>query len=235
MIATDTRPAEDNRRIARVAAFAIAAMPLYLIVPRLIGTALGGKDPTGLPLDAQVAEIVAHPYIYGSFGLLSLIVGPSIMILALALYAHLRAGSPFAARVATTAGVIAGALFLLAGFGPISTAGFMTEMGPQDQQTAIALYVVGQSITDRQVTTSTVLFGAFALIASLLGARAGLLPRALSYVGGLALIVFLVSAVVSEVWLLSVLLMIVWSAWIGVALSRGRQPHGQGSEGVPAP
>ncbi|CAN5656617.1 hypothetical protein BH24DEI1_BH24DEI1_11370 [soil metagenome] len=221
MVARDTRAAEDNRRIAAFAAFAIAALPFYLIVPRVIGMALGAQDPTGSPLDVQVAEVVAHPNVYASFGLLSLIVGSSLIVFALALHGHLRTTAPFAMRIATTTGVIAGALFLLAGFGPITTARALPELHAQDQAAAIAMYVINQSVTDRQIVTSTVLFGAFAFIASLLGARAGLFPRALSYLGALAGIVFVGDLLVPGLWLAGLLVMIVWSAWLGVALLRG--------------
>ena len=221
MTTRDTHETEDNRRTAALAAFAIAALPLYLIGPRVIGMALGAQDPTGFSLSDQVAEVVAHPNVYASLGLLSLIVGPSLIILALALYEHLRPTAPFAMRVATAAGVICGTLFLLAGFGPLTTARMLPELHAQDQATAIAMYVINQNVTDRQITTSTVLFGAFAFIASLVGARAGLFPRALSYLGALAGIVFVGDLFLRGVWMIGLLVMMIWSAWLGVALLRG--------------
>lgn len=192
MAVMDTRVAEGSRRIGAVAAFGIAAMPIYFILPRVIGMAFGAQDPTGFSLDAQVAEISAHPNVYASLGLASIIVGASFMVLALALYDHLRTTAPFASRVATAAGVIGGALFLLGGFGPLTVVKWLAEINAQDQAAAVAMYVINQSITDRLVMTSEVLFGAFALIVSLVGARAGLLSRALSYLGvllGIALVV----------------------------------------------
>lgn len=221
MAARDTRLTGDYRRIAALAAFAIAAMPVYLILPRIIGMTLGAQDVSGSNLDAQVAEILAHPNVYGSLGLLSLIVGPSLIVLALALHEHLRPTAPFVMRVAMVAGVIGGALFLLAGFGPMTTAKWLSEIDPQDHAAAIAMYVTNQSLTDRQVTTSSVLFGAFALIATLAGARAGLLPRALSYFGVLTGMVVVAVVLVPGLWIASALVMVVWSAWLGVALLMG--------------
>lgn len=223
MVATDTRVAEDNRRIGAVAAFGIAAMPIYFILPRVVGAAFGAQDPTALNLDAQLAMVVAHPNVYGSLGLASMIVGSSFMVLALALHGHLSSTAPLATRVATAAGAIGGALFLVSGFMPMATARTLVRLEAQDHATAVALYVSGPSINESLVTASSILFGAFALFASLVGARAGLLPRALQYVGALLGIAFVVTAALEAVLLLAILLMVIWAAWMGVALLRGQR------------
>lgn len=221
MADTDTRTAEDNRRIGALAAFGIAAMPVYFILPRVVGAAFGAQDPTGSSLDAQVAMVIAQPNVYGSLGLASMIVGPSFMVLALALHGHLRSTAPFATRVATAAGAIGGALFFVGGFVPLTTARTMVRIDAQDHAAAVAMYVIGPSITGSLVTASSILFGAFALVASLVGARAGLLPRALSYLGALLGIAVVVTAAFPAALLPGILVMVVWSAWLGVALLRG--------------
>jgi hypothetical protein len=223
MAASDTRVVEDTRRVGAVAAFGIAAMPVYFILPRVVGTAFGAQDPTGAGLDSQVAAIVAHPNVYGSLGLASLIVGASFVILALALHDHLRATAPFAARVATAAGVIGGSMFLLAGFVPLAVAEKIVTTDAQDHAAAVALYLTGQSVTGSLTNASTVLFGVFAGIASRAGARAGLLPRALSYLGVLLGIAFPLVLLLPGALYVAILIMLVWSAWLGVALLRGER------------
>lgn len=222
MADTGTRTAEDNRRIGAVAAFGIAAMPVYFILPRVVGAAFGAKDPTGGGLDAQVAMVIAYPNVYGSLGLASMIVGPSFMVLALALHGHLSSTAPFATRVATAAGAIGGALFFVGGFVPLSVASTMVRIDAQDHAAAVAAYVIGPGVINGSlITASSILFGVFALVASLVGARAGLLPRALPYLGALLGIAFVVAAALPEALLPTILVMVVWSAWLGVALLRG--------------
>jgi hypothetical protein len=221
MTSKATAFSRSDRTIATVAAFAIAALPLYFLTPRMIGMALGVQDPSGSSLEIQVASIAANPNLYASLGLLPLIVGASFFVLALALHEHFRAAAPLAMRVATAAGILGGTLFLLAGFGPMTTAKWISDDQAQDQATAIALYVTNQSVTDRQIATGTILFGTFMLIVSRVGARTGAFSRAFSYAGVLAGAVWFGALLIPPLWLVGLLMMIVWSAWLGVALMRG--------------
>jgi len=222
MTVSEAGVTEDNRRIAAFAAFGIAALPVYIFLPRIVGLAFGAPDnPSGLSRDAQVAVSAAYPYAYGSLGLANLIVGASFMVLALALHAHLRATAPFAARVATAVGAIGGALSLTAGFMPLTVAKGIVRIDAEYHAAALALFVTGQTVTGSLSTASSVLFGTFAFLASVSGARAGLLPRALPYLGAVIAIANVVNVLVPAAWPVTILTMLVWAAWLGVALLRG--------------
>lgn len=106
---------------------------------------------------------------------------------------------------------------------PLSLAKRLAEIDAQDHAAAVALYVTVPTVVLALTSASTVLLGAFAAIASTVGARSGLLPRALSYAGVLLAIAFPVTVMMPQVLLLALPLMLVWSAWLGIALLRGQR------------
>lgn len=223
MVASDTRVVEDTRRIAAFAAFGMAAGMLFIPFPILLGVVLGVRPPAGAAFSAEdaVAAVVAHPIIFTSTGLSFTILGLSLIVLALALHEHLRGVAPFATRIATAAGVIGGTLLMLVGLGPLAIAKGLPRI---DEQYRVAVDLANVIVASRLTTGGMFMLGAFALIASLAGARAGLLRRPLSYFGVLLGITAIIGNVLPGPFQFAAgPIILVWSAWLGVALLRAQR------------
>lgn len=234
MAASDTRVVEDTRRIAAFAAFGMAAAMLFIPFPILLGVVLGVRPPAGASFSAQdsVAAIVAHPIIFASSGLSFTILGLSLIALALALHEHLRGAAPFAARVATAAGVIGGAMLMLVGLGPVTMAKGLPGI---DEQYRVAVNLANFLVASRLTTGGMFMLGVFVLIASLAGARVGLVGRALSYLGVLLGITAVIGNVLpGPLQFAAGPLILIWSAWLGVALLRAQRRIAP-APGTPAP
>ncbi len=210
--------AEGAPRIGAIAAFGMAASPVFIAIPMLGAAAVGVQPPTG-DLDSEIASILAQPILYGTAGLVFVILGASLIILALALHDRLRRVAPVAMPIGAAAGVIGGALIMLAGFGPATLAADVARIEGQDHQAAVAAYVTNGLVSTRLSWNGMVMFGAFALIVSIVGARVGLLPRLLSYLG-ILLGIMLIVGYLLPVWFASIPIIVVWSAWLGIVLFR---------------
>lgn len=212
---------EDTRRIGAFAAFALAAAPVALFLAILASGAAGvepGDDPA-----SQLAAAIKNPVLFGSFGASSVILGASLIVLALALHERLRGAAPFAVRIGTAAGVIGGALFITQGLGPLLGPAQLATIDAQNHEAAVAAFAAFGLVGNLLFTAGSVMFGALALIDSVVGARARLLSRPLSYVGMLLGIAWIVSATgvsVGPLGLVIPVLVLVWSVWLGIALLR---------------
>jgi uncharacterized protein DUF4386 len=219
---------EDTRRNGAFAAFALAAAPVAFFIAILAFSASGvpqTNNPAG-----QLASAIQNPVLFGGFAAASVILGASLIVLALALHERLRGAAPFAVRVGTTAGVIGGALFVTNGMGQLLGVGQLATLDAQNHEAAVAAFAALTLVGGMLFSTGSVMFGAFALIDNVVGARARLLPRPLSYVGtllGIALILGV--AVPGPLGLVFPVLILVWSLWLGVALLRSAP------RGAPAP
>lgn len=223
MAGSDTRVVEDTRRIAAFAAFGMTAAMLFIPVPILLGVALGVRPPAGAGFSAEdsVAAIVAHPIVFSTTGLSFLTLGPSLIVLALAMHEQLRGAAPFATRVATAAGVIGGALIMLVGVGPMTVA---KQLAGIDAQYRVAVDAANFLVSNRLSTGGMFMFGTFVLILSLAGTRAGLVSRALSYLGVLLGITLIIGNVLpGPLQFAAGPIMLVWSVWLGVTLLRGER------------
>lgn len=211
---------EDTRRIGAFAAFALAAAIVGFFLAILAFSAAGvqpGNDPA-----SQLAGAIKNPVLFGSFGASAVILGASLIVLALALHERLRGVAPFAVRIGTAAGVIGGALFITQGFGPLLGPAQLATIDAQDHEAAVAAFTAFGLVANVLFAVGSVMFGALALIDSVVGARARLLSRPLSYVGMLLGIALIISA--TGVWdplgLVFPVLALVWSVWLGITLLR---------------
>lgn len=202
---------------------AATAAVVYNAVPIVIAGILGVRPPSD-DLAGQVAAIIAYPVMFGSFGVTFLILGVSLIVLALALHDRLAERARFAVRVGTAAGVIGGALLLLQGFMSITVAGPLGMIHAQDPEAAAAAYAANILVNARVTATGFAMFGAFVVIASVLGSRARLLPRMLSYIGILLGIALSGAQWLSgPLFLVGPMLTLVWSTWLGIVLLRSRR------------
>jgi hypothetical protein len=224
MIASDSHVMADTRRYAAFGALGVTAAVVFNAFPILLAGALGIRPPSGADLSSQVAAIIAYPVVFATFGLTFVILGPSLVVLALALHDRLCGTAPFAARIATAAGVIGGALITLQGFWPLTVAGTLARFNAQNHDAAEAAYAANVIVSNRVITTGFEMFGVFVIVVSVVGARAGLLSRLLSYLG-----ILLGIALITSFWLPSSLallppvLTLVWSAWLGISLLKGEK------------
>lgn len=221
-MAEDMELADGSLRWGAWAAFVMAASPIFIALPLIAAVAVGAERSFGGgDLDTEVAAIVANPVLYGSTGLIFLALGAGLVVLALALHDALRRAAPFAIRVGAAAGVIGGALIVLGGFGPAALGAELGRVEEQDPQAAVAVYVANTMFTARLSATGMVMFGAFALVVSMAGRRVGLLSRSLTYLGVVLGAVLLLSNLLPDpFWIISIPLMVIWSAWLGVVLLR---------------
>jgi uncharacterized protein DUF4386 len=220
---------EDTRRIGAFAAFALAAALvaffLAILAFSVSGVQQGNNPASGL------AAALKNPVLFGSFGAAFVILGASLIVLALALHERLRGAAPFAVRIGTTAGVIGGTLFVTNGLGPLMGPAGLATIDAQDHAAAVAAFAAFTLVGNLLFAGGQIMFGAFALIDNVVGARARLLSRPLSYVGillGIALIVG-VALPAGPLGLVFPVLILVWSLWLGVALLRSAP------RGAPAP
>lgn len=223
MFVSDSHVTDDTGRTGAFAAFAMAVSPVLIGVPMLAALAVGvGPPPIG-DLEGEIGAILAQPILYGSTGMSIVVLGTASIVLALALHDRLRGTAPLAMRIATAAGVIGGALTVLAGFGPAAFAADVARIEGQDHEAAIAAYVATVVASARLSWAGSVIFGAFVLIVGVAGARVGLLPRPLVYLG-ILLGILLVAGRLLPVWFAAIPIMVIWSAWLGVVLLRGGSP-----------
>jgi hypothetical protein len=216
---SDSHEIDGAQRIGAFAAFAMAASPVFIAVPLLGALALGmGPPPIG-DLEGEIASILAQPILYSTTGISLLVLGSALIVLALALYGRLRGASPRLVTIGTAAGVIGGTLAVLGGFGPAALATDVARIEGQDHQAAIAAYVATGIGSARLNLAGGVMFGAFVLIVSVAGARAGLLPRPLTYLG-ILLAILLAAGRLLPVWFATIAVIAIWSAWLGVVLLR---------------
>lgn len=220
MVVEDREVAQVARRMGALAAFGMALTPVLIALPLLAMAAVGVQRPSGDDLEAAFAAVLAEPVLYGSTGLVFLVLGPSLIVLALALHELLRTQAPFAMRIAMAAGVIGGALITVGGFGPASLAAVLPRIESQDHQAAIAVYLANTHAPSRLSWGGMAMFGVFVVIASIAGARAGLLPRMLSYLGVFLGIMLIIGTLLLP--LASIPIMVVWAAWLGIVMLRGR-------------
>lgn len=224
---------EDTRRNGAFAAFALAAAPVAFFLAILASGAAGvgpGSDPA-----SGLAAALQNPVLFGGFGAASVFLGASLIVLALALHERLRGAAPFAVRIGTAAGVIGGALFVTNGLGPLLGPARLAELDAQDHEVAVAAYAAFSLVGHLLFSGGQVMFGAFALIDNVVGARARLLPRLPSYLGMLLGIVMILGVAVPEgpLGLVFPVLILVWSLWLGVALLRSAPRAAPASAAMP--
>jgi len=163
----------------------------------------------------QVAAYIGNLLIYVVFGVV-------LVVLALALHARLKDGSPAIMQTATAFGLIWAGLVIASGM--IANVGNATVVGlfSENQDQAVLLWLALGTVQEALGGGNEIVGGLWVLLLSWAALRSDRLPKVLNYLGvlvGLAGILTVVPAfaVLMDVFGLS---QIVWFAWLGVVMLR---------------
>ena len=193
----------------------VAAMPYFLVFV---------KYPSVVDPVEKVAMLAANQGSMRVMYLVSYVIfGIVLAVLALALHARLKDGAPTLAQTATAVGLIWAVVLVASGL--IFNAGVAAVAGlhATDPAQAVAAWQAVEPVAQGLGGSGGELLGGlWVLLVSVAALRAGSLPRVLSWFGvaiGAAGALSVVPAL-SDVAYGFGLLVIVWFAWLGIALLR---------------
>ena len=145
------------------------------------------------------------------------------VVLALALYERLKAGSPAMAQTATAFGLIWAALVIASGMLIISDLGIVVDLYSKDPAQAAWVWLALDSVEEGLGGGVEIPGGLWVLLVSWAALRSGGLPRALNYLG-VVIGVAGILAVVPPLEVLGAVFglgLIVWFVWLGIDMLRG--------------
>ena len=213
----------DFKKMGGIAALIMAAtfvVGIGLAATSLASYAGGDLDPVqkvALLADNQATIYIWNQIIYVVFGIF-------LVVLALALYERLKAGSPAMMQTATVFGLIwAG---LLIGSGMVANIGMETvvDLYGQDPAQAATVWLAIESVVNGIGGEFEILGSLWILLISWAALRAGGLSRALNYFGLVVSAAGLLTVVpaLAELGLGYVfgLGSIVWFVWLGIVMLR---------------
>jgi len=146
--------------------------------------------------------------------------GVFLVVLVLALYERLKAGSPALAQTATAFGLIWAVTVIMSGMLIINDLSVVANLYSQDPAQAVSIWLVLDAVESGLGGAVELPGGLWILLLSWSALRAGLLPKALNYLGiviGVSGIVTVVPALY-EAGNIFGLGFIVWFAWMGIVL-----------------
>ena len=149
--------------------------------------------------------------------------GVFLVVLALALYERLKAGSPAIVQTATVFGLIWAAVIIVAGNIYISGMETVVDLYSKDPAQAATVWLAIDSVFAALGGSNEVLGGIWVLLVSWAALRAGEFSRALNYLGaaiGVAGIVSVVPALAEYFIYIFALGQIVWFIWLGIVMLR---------------
>jgi len=170
---------------------------------------------------ALMAENLAFLYI------LHLIVyvvwGIFMIVLALALYERLKAGSPVTLQIATVIGIFWGCVIIISGM--IHNAGMqnVVDLYGKDPAQAGTVWLTIDAVLAGLAGSNEVIGGIWILLVSWAALRTGEFSRVLNYIGvvvGVAGIISIVPALSDLFIYIFALGQIVWFIWLGIVLLR---------------
>jgi hypothetical protein len=169
--------------------------------------------------DKQVASYIANLLIYVVFGVV-------LVVLALALHARLKDGSPAIMQTATAFGLIWAGLVIASGM--IANIGNSTVVAlfSENQDQAVLLWLAITTVQEALGGGNEVVGGLWVLLLSWAALRSGKLPKVLNYLGVLVGLAGILTVVPAFYLLMDVfgLGQIVWFAWLGIVMLRELQP-----------
>ncbi len=150
----------------------------------------------------------------------------ALVLRVLALHEQLKAAAPGGALVAAAFGLIWAALIIGSGNLMLRDVGVIAKLYAQDPAQAAATWTVLEAVENGMVTGNEVVGSLWVLLVSLTAWRIGELGRALNGFG-VAISLAGLLTVVPPLFDVMIMIfgpgMIVWSAWVGIALLRTRE------------
>jgi hypothetical protein len=194
----------------------VFAMVGYLFVLDIRGV-VDPVQKVAFLVDNQAFLYILNLFVYVVWGVF-------MVVLALALYERLKAGSPAFVQTATAIGIIWACVVIAAGM--VNNVGMETvvDLYATDQAQAATVWLAIKSVVDGLGGTGgETLGGTWILLVSWAALRAGELPRALNYLGaviGVAGILSTVPALYGVLGPLFGVVQIVWFIWLGIIMLR---------------
>jgi hypothetical protein len=145
----------------------------------------------------------------------------TLVIMALALYHRLQAGSPALVQTATVFGLIWAALIIGSANLMLHNSGVIAALYAQDPAQAAALWPALQAVENGIVSGNELVGSLWVLLISIAALRTGVFARLFNYFG-LVISAAGILTIIPSMWETTVMIfgpgMIVWSIWLGVAL-----------------
>jgi hypothetical protein len=214
------------QKMGGVAALIDAAT--YLVAMGLLFTLLAPMANTDLDFGQFMAFFIDNQTIVFIWHLIMYMVnGVFLVILALALYDRLKAGSPAIAQVATVFGLIWAVLVFTSGFITNHGLNVVVDLYGKDPAQAATVKLLLDTVTLGIDSSDRFLGCLWVLLISWAAMRAGGLPKALNYLGmvlGVAGLISTAAPVLKDLGVAFGLGIIVWWIWLGIVMLR-RSPH----------
>ncbi len=196
------------------AAYVVGMVGFLLVVD--VSGVVDPVQKVALMVDNQAFLYIMHLIIYVVWGVF-------MVVLALALYERLKAGSPAIVQTATVFGLIWACVVIAAGM--IHNVGMdnVVDLYGKDPAQAGTVWLAIDSVFEGLGGSNEILGGIWILLISWAALRAGELPRALNYLGvviGVAGIISVVPALAEIFIYIFALGQIVWFVWLGIVMLR---------------
>jgi hypothetical protein len=146
-----------------------------------------------------------------------------MVVLALALYERLKAGSPAIMMTATVFGIIWATVIIASGMIFINGMENVVNLYDKDPAQAATVWLAIDSVFGGLGGSNEVIGGIWILLVSWAALRAGQFPRVLNYLGvaiGVAGIISVVPALAELFIIIFALGQIVWFIWLGIVMLR---------------
>jgi hypothetical protein len=213
---------KNLQKMGGIAALIDAAT--YLVSMGLLFTLLAPMGNTELDFGQFMAFFMDNQTIVFIWHLLMYMVnGVFLVILALALYDRLKAGSPAMAQVATVLGLIWAVMVFASGFITIYGYEVIADLYGKDPAQAATLKLVLGTVTLGLDHSDRFLGCLWVLLVSWAALRSGALPKALNYLGlviGMPGIISTLFPAFNELGIAFGLGIIVWWIWLGIVMLR---------------
>ena len=212
---------KDMQKMGGVAALIMAAT--FLVGMALLFTLLAGYGSLDVDPVQNVAFLADNQaIIYIWYLVIYVVFGVFLVVLALALYERLKAGSPAMVQTATAFGLIWAGLMFASGMVANIGAGVVIDLYGKDPAQAASVWLSLQFVIDGLGGGNEIVGGLWVLLLSWAALRSGGLPKALNYLGVVVSVAGLVTVVpaLGEVGAVFGLGSIVWFIWLGIVMLR---------------
>lgn len=150
----------------------------------------------------------------------------TLVVMVLALYQRLKAGSPALVQTATVFGFIWAGLIIASGNLMLHDLGVMADLYSKDPAQAETVWLALEAVENGIVSGNELVGSLWVLLVSLAALRTRELTKALNYLGVALGIAGILTLVPSLTWNMIMIFgpgMVVWSVWLGIVMLRRAQ------------